>query len=220
MRITTQMLNETAKRTGIPVCQNNLLSYINNESSSGQNTLLDSLDKKNKDKVSSAVMSNYKKLDKDASNLKTQADKLAETGEQSFLEKIKESGDNTKAYDTVQSYVDHYNSTLSGLKKSSGVLDRYYSEMLQDAANDQSEQLEKIGVTIGKDGMLSVDKEKLEAASIEDIQKAFGTLASKTSHIADRVSNNAQASMESTSNQYNGTGSIMSQLASRYDFWG
>lgn len=68
MRITTQMLNETAKRTGIPVCQNNLLSYINNESSSGQNTLLDSLDKKNKDKVSSAVMSNYKKLDKDASN--------------------------------------------------------------------------------------------------------------------------------------------------------
>ncbi len=218
MRITTQMLNETAKRTGIPVCQNNLLSYINNESSSGQNTLLDSLQKK--DKVSSAAISNYKKLDKAASSLKTQADKLAETGEKSFLEKIRESGDHTEAYTAVQSYVEHYNSTLSGLKKSSGVLDKYYGEMLQDAANDQSEQLEKIGITVGKDGMLSVDKEKLEAASIDDIQDAFGKLASKTSFIADRISNNAQAGMESSSTQYDSTGSIMSQLAGRFDFWG
>lgn len=218
MRITTQMLNETAKRTGIPVCQNNLLSYINNESSSGQNTLLDSLNKK--DKVSSAAISNYKKLDKAASSLKTQADKLAETGEKSFLEKIKESGDNTEAYAAVQNYVEHYNSTLSGLKKSSGVLDKYYGEMPQDAPNDQSGQLEKIGVTIGKDGMLAVDKEKLAAASIEDIQNAFGKLASKTSFIADRISNNAQAGMESTSSQYDGTGSMVSQLASRYNFLG
>jgi len=48
MRITTQMLNETAKRTGIPIHQANLLSYINNDSSAGGDTLLDALNGKKK----------------------------------------------------------------------------------------------------------------------------------------------------------------------------
>lgn len=43
MRVTTQMLNETAKRTGIPINQTNLLSYINNSGQTGGNTLLDAL---------------------------------------------------------------------------------------------------------------------------------------------------------------------------------
>lgn len=220
MRITTHMLNETAKRTGIPINQNNLLSYINNDSSSNGNTLLDALQKK--EQVSPATVSAYKKTQKAAENLMKQADKLAETGEKSFLEKLKESGETKEAFETVEQYVDNYNSTLSSLKKSTGALDQYYSQMLQEACADNSEKLEKLGVSIGKDGMLSIDKEKLEAASIEDIQEAFGTsgLASKTSYIAQRAANNAQAGLESTSNQYDGTGSIYSQLASRYDFWG
>ena len=220
MRVTTQMLNETAKRTGIPINQNNLLSYINNDSSSNGNTLLDALNKNNK--VSSAMVSNYKKMQKSAESLKEQSEKLAETGEKSFLEKIKESGNTEEAYKAVESYVERYNSTLSDLKKSTGMLDQYYSEMLREAASDNREQLEKIGITIGKEGTLSINKEKLNAASVEDIQSAFGgsgQLASKTAYIADRISNNAQAGIQSTSSQYDGTGNIYSQLASRYDFW-
>lgn len=220
MRVTTQMLNETAKRTGIPINQNNLLSYINNDSSSNGNTLLDALNKNNK--VSSAMVSNYKKLGKSAESLKEQAEKLAETGEKSFLEKIRESGNTEEAYQAVESYVDRYNSTLSDLEKSTGMLDQYYSEMLREAASDNREQLEKIGIIIGKEGTLSINKEKLNAASVQDIQSAFGgsgQLASKTSYIADRISQNAQAGIQSTSSQYDGTGTIYSQLASRFDFW-
>ena len=61
MRITTQMLNETAKRTGIPINHTSLLNYINDSGSSGDNTLLDALNKN--DKVSSAATANYKKLE-------------------------------------------------------------------------------------------------------------------------------------------------------------
>lgn len=220
MRVTTQMLNQTAKRTGIPINQNNLLSYINNDSSSNGSTLLDALNKNNK--VSSAMISNYKKVEKSAESLKEQAEKLAETGEKSFLEKIKESGNTEEAYKAVESYVDRYNSTLSDVKKSTGTLDQYYSQMLQEAASDNREQLEKIGITIGKEGTLSIDKEKLNAAAVEDIQSAFGgsgQLAAKTAYIADRISNYAQAGMQSASSQYDGTGNMYSQLASRFDFW-
>ena len=59
MRITTHMLNETAKKTGIPVHQTNFLSYVNDESAGG-NTLLDALN--NKNKVSPETISNYKKM--------------------------------------------------------------------------------------------------------------------------------------------------------------
>ena len=56
MRITTHMLNETAKRTGIPINQNTLLDYINDDSSgsSSSNTLLDALD--GNKKVSTAFL--------------------------------------------------------------------------------------------------------------------------------------------------------------------
>lgn len=218
MRITTQMLNETAKKTGIPINQTSLLDYVNNDSSSSQNTLLDALNKK--DKVSSASVSNYKKLEKAASALKEKADKLAETGEKSFLEKLKDSDDPKEAYAAVEDFVDTYNSTLSSLKKQTGVLDKYYCEQLKDAAGEFSEELAKIGITIGNDGMLSVDKEKLQAASVEDIQNAITKAASRTSFVADRIAGNAQANVESASSQYDQTGSVMSQLASRYDFWG
>lgn len=218
MRITTQMLNETAKRTGIPINRTNLLDYVNNDSSSSQNTLLDALNKN--DKVSSANAANYKKLEKAASALKEQAEKLSETGETSFWEKFKDSEDPKEAYAAVESFVDSYNSTLSNLKKSTGVLDQYYFEQLKDAASDYSEELEKIGITAGKDGMLSVDLEKLEAASVEEIQSAIAKAASKTAFIAGRIADNAQAGIESTSSQYNGAGSLVSQLSSRYDFWG
>lgn len=220
MRVTTQMLNQTAKRTGIPINQNNLLSYINNDSSSDGNTLLDALNKNHK--VSTEMVSNYKKLEKSAESLREQAEKLAETGEESFLEKIRESGNTNEAYAAVESYVERYNSTLSDLKKSTGMLDQYYSEMLKEAASDNREQLEKIGITVGKEGTLSIQKEKLQAASVEDIQSAFGgagQLASKTAYIAGRISDHAQADIKSASSQYDGTGNLYSQLTSRFDFW-
>lgn len=222
MRITTQMLNETAKRTGIPINQTNLLSYVNNESSGG-NTLLDALNKNKTDKVSGTLAKQYKNLEKSSENLKNISEKLAETGAQSFFEKMKADGNTEKVYETVETYVKNYNETLKDLKKSTGILNQYYSEMLKEAASDNSEELQKIGISIGKDGALSIDSEKLKASSFEDIAHVFGAsgdLTSKTAFLADKISANAQANIESTSSQYDMSGSLYSQFASKYDFWG
>ncbi len=223
MRITTQMLNETARRTGIPINQNTLLDYINNDGSgsSGSGTLLDALDKNQK--VSSVSTENYKKLGKAADSLKDLAEKLSGKGEESFFDKIKESGETDELYKTVEDYVAKYNSTLAELKKSPGVMNQYYGQMLQEAAEENSSAFEKIGIKIGKDGALSIDREKLKGSSIEDIEKVFGAsgeFTSKTAFLADKISDNALAAMESVSSQYNNSGSLYSQFASQFDFWG
>ena len=44
MRITTQMLNESARKAGLPVNNTSLLNYINNKNQG--NSLLDALNKK------------------------------------------------------------------------------------------------------------------------------------------------------------------------------
>ena len=86
MRITTHMLNETARKTGIPINQNNLLSYLNNSEGTSGSTLLDALNKNNK--VSTESAENYKKLESAADKLKDSADKLTAEGDKSLFEKI------------------------------------------------------------------------------------------------------------------------------------
>lgn len=223
MRVTTQMLNETAKRTGIPINQSNLLSYINNSGQTDGNTLLDALKDAKEKKVSAESTENYQKLQKAADSLQEQADKLTASGEDSFFDKIKESGDHEALQAGVKNYVKSYNDTLSALKKAPSLLNDYYSQMMQEAAQDNSEALSNIGVTVGKDGSLFVDEEKLKDATIEDVEAVFGAsgeFSSKTSFLAERISDNAQTNAKSVSSQYDATGNLYSQLASQYNFWG
>jgi len=217
------MLDETAKRTGIPINQTNLLSYINDSGQDSGNTLLDALNDAKGKKVTAENTENYKKLEKAADSLKEQAAKFAATGEDSFFDKIKESGEGEELCAGVKNYVKCYNETLSALKKAPGVLNGYYSQMMQEVAKDSSGALENIGITVGKDGMLSIDEEKLKAAKVEDVEAVFGPsgeFSSKSSFLAGRVSDNAHTNATSVSNQYDASGNLYSQLTSRYDFWG
>ncbi len=226
MRITTHMLNETARKTGIPINQNNLLSYLNNSEGTSGSTLLDALNKNNK--VSTESAENYKKLESAADKLKDSADKLAAEGDKSLFEKIRQSEGEEKEKNTEELYasvnqlLDHYNSTLTELRKNASPMNIYYSQSMQEAVAENSEALEKLGITMGKDGKLSIDNEKLKSASVDDIEKVFGksgSFTSKISFVAGRVSDNAQANVESSSSQYSSKGSLQSQIASKFDFW-
>lgn len=227
MRITTQMLNETAKKTGIPINQNSLLSYLNDSGEASGNTLLDALDKNGK--VSSAASKSYKKLEAAADKLQDSAEKLTAKGEESLFEKIKNSSEQDleknkeELYSSIKTFLDNYNAALTELDKTSSPMNAYYSKELGLAASENSKALESLGVTAGKDGRLTLDSGKLKQASVDDIEKVFGaagTFAVKSAFIAERVSDNAQANVESISSQYGPMGSLQSQLASKFDFWG
>ena len=218
MRITTQMLNRSARKAGLPINNTSLLNYINGNSN---NTLLNALNKNSATDV--ATKTKYEKLEKAADQLSEAASVFIATGEDSLFSKARESGDNQDVYNAVEDFVGKYNSTLSALKNTSSTLNDYYSQMLKSAASDNKEALESIGITIAKDGSLSVDKDKLKETDIDTLEKVLGNtkgFTQKAAYVADRVSDNAHTNQSSLSSQYSSTGSLYSALASKYNLYG
>ncbi len=218
MRITTQMLNRSARKAGLPINNTSLLNYINGNSS---NTMLNALNKNST--IDAATKTKYEKLEKTADQLSEAASAFTATGKDSLFSKARESGDNQDIYNAVENFVGKYNSTISALKNTSSTLNDYYRQMLKSVASDNKETLESIGITIAKDGSLSVDKDKLKEADIDTLEKVLGNtkgFTQKAAFLAGRVSDNAQTNQSSLSNQYSSKGSLYSALASKYNLYG
>lgn len=221
MRITTQMLNETARKTGIPINNTSLLNHIYNNGS-GSN-LLSALNKSGSSAADTKQKSNYEKLEKNADQLQKRADSLAAKGEGSLYAKAKESGNTEEICKEVEALVEDYNNTMKILQSSDGPLNDYYRQMLQEAAEDNSKALADVGITISKNGKMTVDADKLKAADVDALEKALGSsgdFTSKVSFLAGRVSDNAQAGTKSLASQYGANGSLYTASGGKYNFWG
>ena len=221
MRVTTQMLNNTASKSGIMLTGRSLLDYVNGDDNSMGNGLLNALNK-GSNVIDTAKKNSYEKLGKEADSLSQKAE-LFLKDKDTLFDKARESGDNQEIYDAIEDLVKSYNNTIAGLQSSSSALDGYYAEMLKEATAENKEALEKIGITIGKDGKMNVDKEKLQASDVDSLEKAFGSsnvFATKVAFISFKISSNAAANVASFSNQYNSYGDLYSAMSGKYDFWG
>lgn len=220
MRITNQMLNESARKAGLPVNHMSLLNYVNNTDSG--NSLLNALNKSGSTE-NTVKKTSYEKLEKTAENLLQSAEIFTEEGEENIFSKAEESGDKQEIYDRVQTFVENYNSTLSALKNTSSPLDQYYYQMMQEAAEENSEKLESIGITISKTGTAALDKDKLAAADIDTLEQTLGAssdFSKKAVFLASRISDNARTNAESLSSRYSAKGDVYSAMSNKYEFWG
>lgn len=239
--MTTQMLDISAKKTGLPYTQgNSLLDYVNNSQSGSGNTLLDALNKSSKSSSGTASTfgynnsdistllgalnkTNYEKLGKKAEELSSSAEMFQAQGTDSVFENAKESGDQQEIYQGLENLVSDYNETIKALQGTGDSLHAYYRQMLGEAAGENAEALKSIGVSIAKDGTLSLDKSTMKKADMESLEKVLGvsgTFTKKTAFVASRISENAQANAQSVSSQYNGTGNVYASTVSKYDFRG
>jgi len=220
MRITTQILNETAKKTKIPINSGSLLNHLNNSAS--DNNLLKALNKSGST-ADTGQKSDYKKLERNAGQLQKSADHLAAKGEDSLFAKAKESKDTEELCKEAQALVEEYNNTMKLLQSAPGPLNDYYCQMLREAASGNRESLANVGITVSKDGKMTVDSDKLKVADIDALEKALGSsgdFTAKVSFLAGRVSDNARAGAESLSSQYGADGSLLAASGGKYSFWG
>jgi len=221
MRVTTQMLNNTANKSGIMLTGKSLLDYVNEDGNSMGNGLLNALNK-GSNVIDTAKKNSYEKLEKEADNLSQKAE-LFLPDKDTLFDKARESGDSRELYNVIEALAESYNNTMAGLQSSSSALDGYYEQMLKEAAQENKEALEKVGIVIGKDGKMTVDKEKLEASDVDSLEKAFGpsnVFATKVAFIGSRISSNAEANAASYSSRYNSFGDLYSAMSGKYDFWG
>lgn len=220
MRITTQMLDNSFRKAGLPVRRKSLMDYINNDNSS--DTLFGIISQ-NVSTKNLLNRKNYEKLEQAADDLAQTTEIFTAEDRESVFEKIKNGGDEQELYASVEKLVESYNNTADALQSAEGTMNRYYRQMLQSAAADNKESLSSIGISITKEGKLELDKEKLQAADIEEIEQALGESGSfvkRTAFLAEKISDNAEANMESISSQYDAEGYSFSELLSKYDVRG
>lgn len=222
MRITTQMLSETARKTGLPINQTTLLDHIN--SSNKNNNLLETLNKKNIGGIDAESKKKYEKLGGIAEKLNTVAIAFLQEGENSLFAQAKESGDNQKIYDSIKNFFDNYNSNLKALRNVSDTMNGFYRQMLSKAPEEDKEELTDIGISFSKDGSANINMDKLKTANTEALENLFGSkseLVNKVKYISKQISNNAEASVKSYSNAYSSKGNLYNgSVNSRFDFRG
>lgn len=222
MRITTQMLDASARKAGLPVNNVSLLNYVNGNDS-GSN-LLSALKDKKTTAVNTTKKTEYEKLEKAADDLSQRVSFFTELGEVSAFAKARAEGDNTELYKNVNSLVDSYNSTLKALKAAPGTLNDFYGQSLKELVSENSELLNSIGVTVAKDGSLSVDQDKLKEADVDTLEKALGSgsdLSKKLSFLAGKIADNAETNLDSLSSQYGSDGSAyIAAMNNKYNLWG
>ena len=226
MRVTTQMLNESARKAGLPVNRTSLLNYINSDKNSNTNSLLQSLSKSSSTSsvADTENRKNYEKLGKEADRLTDAAAGLMKAGDDNLFTQAKESGDTQKICENIENLLKSYNSTLKALKNTSGTLNDFYRQMLSDAPEEAKESLANIGITFDKDGTASVDTEKLKKADLETLEGLFGSKSSfmsKLHFVSTRIADNADANLESAGNTYSSKGRLYSEgSGSKYNFLG
>lgn len=223
IRVTTQMVAASASKAGMPIHRSSLLNYINNEDNY-QNTLLSALNQNSGiGSVSSTSKTSYEKLGKSAEELEELTEIFMAQGKDSIFEMEETEENKQKMYEKVEELLSKYNETIKNLGKTSNVLNEYYKKSLMQVASDNKESLESIGISVDKNGTLSVDEEKLKGAGndkLKGILGSSGDFMSKISFVASKIADNANANAQSVSSQYNAMGSMYAASMNRYDFWG
>lgn len=149
MRITNQLLTNTARKGGITLNRRTLLDMLGYSSATvGSNF----------GAYSSVKTTSYTKLKKASKELTQNAKKLAASDEKSLFGKALISGSTKDITSTVSDMVEQYNQTLKQLGTTGDVMGKLYKQELGAIFEDNKEALKSVGITQEKDGSLTVDE--------------------------------------------------------------
>ncbi|MBR1866009.1 MAG: hypothetical protein IJ801_05835 [Lachnospiraceae bacterium] len=223
MRITTAMLAQTSKKTGIPVAQGSLLNVL--EHQNNQDHLLDALNRNQQAKRVSALQKEFQELEKETGDLTGRADRLLETDEDGLFGEAQDTKETKNILPTVKGMLESYNKTLALLKKTDNSLNRFYSGELEKAAEKSAESLKTVGVTRSKDGSLKINEDILAHADYDTLKTVFGDqsdLTKKLNYIGGRISEHAQTNLASAATRYNAGGTVCQNVSypNSYNFFG
>ena len=156
-----------------------------------------------------------------ASKLKSAVSAL--TDNKSLFEKktVKDKdGNETTDYDwdaigeKLQNFVDSYNEAFAGASNSS-VKSSYNAGLnMATASASNVKMLSAVGISIGEDGKLSLDKDALKESNINDLKSLFSGTGSYADGIGSRATTIVNSSTNMVNSIYNSSGGRSSQGAS------
>lgn len=111
----------------------------------------------------------YERVEKSANALSKNVEDMMAVGKKTEVTEKDKAG----MISDIKSFVSNYNSVYSALGDLQGTA-ALYKMTAGKVTEEYADELEKIGITVSKEGELSIDKEALEAADFEDIKRVFG----------------------------------------------
>lgn len=118
--------------------------------------------------------------------------------------------DMEKAYSAAKEFADGYNELYSAVSSSAIASVSKKTDYLDEVTGMFSRRLDKVGISVGKDGKLSVDKDKLMNAEKSDLSAVFGkksSYAAMISEQADNIGKISAAAQTSGTTAYGSSGS-------------
>lgn len=184
---------------------------IGNKSTSSRSRRMSYLQPTGADRILNAGKTNqtngsqaiYQNMKKNAGELQYAASELMKTGDDSLFAKAKESGDTTGITKQVREFVDSYNGMVRSLKSSGSRVDNSYLNQLNANVTMSRSALQATGVTKNADGTLSINDKTLKGASLDQLEKAWGSggsFVTKTSAAAENIQENAVSGMNNLIN--------------------
>ncbi len=148
--------------------------------------------------------------EKALSNVKS-ASKTLSTDASALANMDYDTSSRDEIYDAVKKMADSYNAVVDSAKKSSLTSISKSVTWMTDDTKARAKQLEKLGITIGTDNKITVDKDKFAQANLTDIKSVFkgsGGLADRHAQRANGLVNLAsnQMSMNSGRSLYSSSG--------------
>ena len=161
----------------------------------------------------------YKSTTTNASAVLKYLDTLMDKGSSSVFSKAEAAENTDEAITKIGSLVVSYNKMLDNLSEEGGKTNQTYLKSLYTITENAAEQLEKIGITVNKDGSLDTDYETLFNAELTDLKEAFGSGSSFGKALTEAVGEVRESAAKSShlaqiySTAYNNSGSY-----SQYDY--
>ena len=172
-----------------------LLTYLNSTDSEYDvsSILKADTDKNTTDKVTDEEKETYSAIKAYAATVQKDISSLLSTDENSIFAQAEASGNNVEILSGLSSFVDDYNKMvkeLTGTKDESN--DTYLAE-LKEYFNSSKSALEEIGLSMNDDGTISIDSDKLEAASTSTLKTAIqgSSFLTQVSEKCDYIGANA-----------------------------
>lgn len=170
-----------------------------------------------------STMNVYQNMKNNAGEVQYAASKLTNSGDNSLFAKAKESGDTTEVTKEIKEFVNSYNNMVRSLKNGNSRVDNSYLNQLNSYSMMNRNTLQATGVTRQSDGTLTVNDKALNAASLEQLQKAWGSNSSftaKAGTTAAYVQSSAVSSLNSlVNNSYSNLLRNFGSSGSFFNFW-
>lgn len=123
-----------------------------------------------------------------------------------------------KITDAVKSFVNGYNKTISqSLKVTNADVSQQISNM-ESMTSTMAKTLSKVGITMGADGKLVVNEDKLKGLNMNDVKELFDGSHSYASQIQKFAQNASKAAVNGAS-IYSANGSLSSTIQGLFNNW-